>query len=107
VALLGKVKGEHHDRCHLLPCSTTTSSGINVKGWLESVMNYQVEKGIVDGPLFVDKKGKVLTTHALDEVLIEMLEDIYDTHPNKFPQSVTRKEDLASISGFQNAAKIL
>jgi hypothetical protein len=31
VALLGKVKGEHQDRCHLLPCTTITSSGIKVK----------------------------------------------------------------------------
>jgi hypothetical protein len=28
VALLGKVKGEHQDRCHLLPCTALTSSGI-------------------------------------------------------------------------------
>ena len=34
IALKGKVKGESHERDHMFPCVTVTSSGINVKSWL-------------------------------------------------------------------------
>jgi hypothetical protein len=96
VALLGKIKGEHHDRCHLLPCANTTSSGINTRGWLGALVNERVGKGEVDGPLFVDENGKILTTQVLDDNLIEILEDLYDIDRNLFPSSLTRKEDLSS-----------
>jgi hypothetical protein len=94
VALLGKVKGEHHDRCHLLPCANTTSSGINVKGWLSTLVSHRMTKGHVDGPLFVDIRGKVLRTQALDDCLIEILEELYDRQPSLFPPSISGKEDL-------------
>jgi hypothetical protein len=35
ITLLGKVKGEHHDRCHLLPCTFVTASGIKPYEWIK------------------------------------------------------------------------
>ena len=41
IALLGKVKGEHHSRQHLLPCVSVTGSGIAVKMWMNRVLAIQ------------------------------------------------------------------
>jgi hypothetical protein len=94
VALLGKVKGEHQDRCHLLPCSCVTVSGINVKEWLMSLIQIKTEDGYTEGPLFTDKEGMVMSTHALDDTLTELLEEIYDIKPSLFPISITSREEI-------------
>jgi hypothetical protein len=40
IPLLGKIKGEHCERCHLMPCSLTTTSGINVAGWVNKLRDH-------------------------------------------------------------------
>jgi hypothetical protein len=94
VALLGKVKGEHQDRCHLLPCATTTTSGIKVKEWVKALINEKKANGCVDGPLFTDTSGGVISTHSLDDMLIEVLEEMYELNADSFPVSITSKDDI-------------
>ena len=50
ITLLGKVKGEHGDRSHLLPCSEFTNSGIRVKLSLERLRKTKAAQGFIDGP---------------------------------------------------------
>eukprot|EP00978_Attheya_sp_CCMP212_P011834 scaffold29388_cov54-Attheya_sp.AAC.2 len=38
VALLGKIKGEHHDLAHLLPCVHVTDSGVHVKEVIDDLI---------------------------------------------------------------------
>ena len=40
IPLLGKVKGEHFDSAHLIPCVLMTSSGINVKNTIERLIEF-------------------------------------------------------------------
>jgi hypothetical protein len=95
VALLGKIKGEHQDRCHLLPCATKTSSGINVKEWVHALLQEKKSHGQVDGPMFSLLNNVIITTHALDDMLTEILEEIYDMNPESFPLSITDKDDIS------------
>jgi hypothetical protein len=48
----------------------------------------------VDGPLFTDRDNVIMSTHALDGMLTELLEEIYDTNPRLYPMSVTSREDI-------------
>lgn len=95
IALLGKIKGKHHGRCHLLPCVKETSSKIRVHAWVTRLMECKVNRGFVNGPLFSDWEGKVLTTGSLDRMLVEILEELFVEKPKLFPPSVKAKEDIS------------
>lgn len=95
IALLGKIKGEHHGRCHLLPSVKITSSLICVYGWVNELMNSKISRGFTNGPLFSDWEGKVFTTDALDKMLCEILEELFDEKPSLFPASVTNREEIS------------
>jgi hypothetical protein len=76
IALLGKVKGEQHHRCHLLPCSTTTSSGIKVKEWILQLLEHMTILGFRNGPAIADIEGNVRNCAQMDNVLTEILEEV-------------------------------
>lgn len=98
VALLGKIKGEHHGRCHLLPCVKVTSSGISIyEGWINQLVTENINRGFTKGPLFSDWSGKVTTTGALDKLLVEVLEEIFDERQDLFPASITERDEIADL----------
>jgi hypothetical protein len=92
VALLGKVKGEYQDWCHLLPCTAVNSSGIKVKEWVNALLETKKSHGQVDGTLFSHHDNVVMSTHALDDMQEEVLEELYEYKPRSFPLSITSKE---------------
>ena len=94
VALLGKVKGEHHGRCHLLPSVKITSSEICVHAWINLLMNDKIDRGFTNGPLISDWDGKVLTTDALDKMFWEILEELYDENTSLFPPSLKHRDEI-------------
>ena len=97
ITLLGKVKGEAHDRCHLIPCIRQTSSGINVFHWLDQLINLKVGDGFTSGPAISDKHGKVLPTRAVDDMLHEVLFDLFGSNRDLFPKGSSSKEDLRKM----------
>jgi hypothetical protein len=48
VALLGKIKGEHHELAHLVPYVPTTGSGIDVQRSLEQFINLKEMQRVKD-----------------------------------------------------------
>lgn len=58
-------------------------------------MESKISRGFVNGPLFLDWAGKVLTTEALDRLLVEILEEIYEDLPALFPPSIQDKDDIS------------
>jgi hypothetical protein len=51
IALLGKFKGEHHDRCHLLPMALKTRSGIKIGLWVHRLVLHFQSIGVTKGPI--------------------------------------------------------
>lgn len=103
IALLGKIKGEHHHRCHLLPCVNVTSSGINIKEWILLLLDHMNQKGFKTGPAICDTSGNVVTCSQLDDHFIEVLEEMYEEKPSLFPPSITKKDDIVnSYSVFRS-----
>jgi hypothetical protein len=103
IPLMGKVKGELHDRCHLLPCAFITKSGIKPYVWINRIKEVKRKQGFLDGPAISDEKGRVLNSSAIDQGMHEVLEDLFVSHRHLFPSSITSKEDvLSSYHAFRS-----
>jgi hypothetical protein len=96
IPLLGKIKGEHSERCHLMPCVRKTSSGIDVAFWLETLRTHKEKLGFKDGPAISDFRGRVLSCATIDDSLHEVLEEIWDLDSSVYPSQITKKEDIRS-----------
>lgn len=96
IALLGKVKGEHHHRYHLLPCINITSSGIQIKDWVTRLLDQMLSLGHKSGPAIADCSGVVRSCNQLDDQLFEVLEELYDDKPHLFPPSINSKDEIVT-----------
>ena len=94
IALLGKVKGEHHARQHLMPSVSVTDSGIEVKLWMKRVLAAHAIKGRTVGPMFVNAEGLQSTTAELNDLFLEVLTELYDIHRNLFEVDIRSSSDL-------------
>jgi hypothetical protein len=96
VPLLGRCKGEHHAKQHLMISVARTGSGIQVKLWLLSrVIKVHKAMGRSTGPAFVDVSGNQLSTADMNNLFLEVLGDIYEEHPKLFGHDITDFSDLS------------
>jgi hypothetical protein len=84
IPFMRKVKGEHHDRCHLLPCSFSTTSGIQPCAWIENLVKLKHKQGLTDGPAISDEKGRVLNMSTINQGMHEVLEDLFTSQRDLF-----------------------
>jgi hypothetical protein len=94
IALLGRIKGEHQDRCHLIPASAVTGSNIDVKFSVERLLQHKANKGYRDGPAISDENGRLFPTRAIDDMLHEVLEDLFDSDRELFPPQIENEEQV-------------
>jgi hypothetical protein len=57
-------------------------------------MEFKKNQGFSDGPAISDLGGRVLSHRSLNDSLLEVLEDLFDTHRELFPASILDKETL-------------
>jgi hypothetical protein len=57
-------------------------------------MDFKKSQGHTGGPAISDLGGRVLSHLALNDSLLEVLEDLFDTHRELFPASILDKETL-------------
>jgi hypothetical protein len=88
IALLGKIKGEHHDLAHLVPCVPITGSGIDVRRSLERLIELKESQGFRDGPAISDVTGHLYKTRDINDCFQEVLEDLYSTQHELFPTHI-------------------
>ena len=94
ITLLGRVKGERHDRWHTLPCTPVTSSGIDVTRSVKRLMELKSEQGFCRGPAISDVNGDVFTGKVLDAAMLEVLEELFDANRPLFPENIRTVEEL-------------
>jgi hypothetical protein len=82
IPLMGEVKGEHHDRCHLLPCTVLTNSGIRPYQWIKMLIELKTRQGLHDGPAISNEKGRVLNSSNIDQAMHELLEELLMEEPD-------------------------
>jgi hypothetical protein len=97
--LLGKIKSEHHECCHLLPSVPVTQSGVRVAGSLARLVASKRRNGFEDGPAISDKKGEAYSPQAIDGCLHKIFEDLFDEKPTLFPQNI--RDKMESKKRFQ------
>jgi hypothetical protein len=103
IPLMGKVKGEHHDRCHLLPCTFKTDSGIKPYECIENLKLLKEKQGLFNGPAISDEKGRVLNSVNIDQGMHEILEDLFTNQNDLFPSPITSINDiLSNYHAFQS-----
>jgi hypothetical protein len=94
IALLGKIKGESDDRDHLLPCVPVTSSGVEVRSSVARLLEFKRARGQITGPAISDINGRVFSHRVMNDALLEILEELFDSHRELFPPSISSKEIL-------------
>ena len=94
VTLRGKIKGEHNQREHQLPCSPITRSGINIKESIDRMVNLKESQGKISGPAISDEAGIILPSRAMDDALHEVLEDLFVTKRSLFPATIEDVDEL-------------
>lgn len=94
VPLLGRFKGEHHAKQHLLLCCGKTGSGIHVRLWVQRILAVHRSQKRVSGPAFVNIDGQHALTSEMNELFLEALFEIYDRRPELFGYDVESVGDL-------------
>ena len=94
VGLMGRVKGENHDRCHLIPCVNETGSGIRVRNIVLRHMDFKRSLGQRVGPLISDLNGFLFEDKRIDDCLTELLEEMFELDSTGFPAEIDEKEKL-------------
>ena len=94
ITLLGQIKGESGDRAHLIPCVPVTSSGIDVQASVSRLIEFKRARGHTNGPAISDLSGSVLSHRAMNDSLLELLEELFETHRELFPVSIPDKETM-------------
>jgi hypothetical protein len=95
VPLLGQVKGEDHTRQHLLHCVNITDSGISVASWINRLIVIHRLKGRVDGPAFVNEFDCQSSTSEMNDLMIELLLEIYELRRDLFAVDVKSSSDIS------------
>ena len=94
IPLLGKVKGEHHSRQHLMPCVAKTDSGIEVKVWIKRLLTVHRITGRRTGPAFINEAGIQSTTFEMNDIFHELMLELFDSHRELFDVDVKSETDI-------------
>jgi hypothetical protein len=99
LALFGKIKGQHHVRCHLFPCVATTSSGIEVRKTVERLLALKRRQGVafLRGFAISDVRGKPFKTKLIDEALHEVLFELFEERRHLFPEHIDSRDKIVEM----------
>ena len=94
VPLLGKVKGESYRREHVLPCVEVTASGINVRRWLDLLIEVRSLTNQRSGPAFTKFDGELFCTAELNEIFHDLLGMVFLEDPTLFDADIKTRADI-------------
>jgi hypothetical protein len=93
---LGEFKGELGFKYHLMALASTTSSGIELRWWIETLIKVREEEGCVSGPAFGHRDGSIALMREYDEILHYFLETIR----RECPELISESDDVHANYGF-------
>mmetsp|Transcript_9798 Transcript_9798/g.14171 ORF Transcript_9798/g.14171 Transcript_9798/m.14171 type:complete len:202 (-) Transcript_9798:497-1102(-) len=107
IPLLGRYKGEDHDRFHLTPLAAETDSGLEVRTWINRLIDVRIKHGETNGPAFRDDKGNIIKPKIIEDGILEVLARIQldqDNYPGVIEGSVNVREDYGISRSFRRGA---
>ena len=82
IPILGRFKGEAGERCHLLPLTNVTSSGIHIRNTLKLLLNIRSTLRISSIWLFTNTNGSKLSFDQMNDIILDKIEVIKDSDQN-------------------------
>ena len=88
------VKGGKGTHRYVLRSSPETKTGINVEAWGNKLLRIHEYFGKEDGPAICNDDGYLMRTRDMNEILWEIMQELYIKNPDLFPKSITSVEDV-------------
>jgi hypothetical protein len=104
IPLLGRFKGEQNSRYHLSPLASVTSSGLQVREWVERLIEVRWQEGRVRGPAFCNKAGEVASSYAYYTGFVERLLVLQAARPELIPSDVDISEQFGLSRSFRRGS---
>ncbi len=82
---------------HHMSLASTTTSGIELRWWIETLIRIREEEGCITGPAFGHKDGTVALMREYDSILYHFLERIQKEHPNLL---ISKTDDIQANYGL-------
>jgi hypothetical protein len=93
--LLGRFKGETGERYHLTPLASVTNSGLEIRYWVESLVEVREKQGRINGPAFCNEKsGKPARARDYEMYIMDALAEIQSEHPELIGSEIDVYEDV-------------
>jgi hypothetical protein len=102
---LGEFKGELGYKYHLMSLASTTTSGIELRWWIETLIRIREEEGCITEPAFGHKGGSVTLMREYDGILHHFLERIQIEEPNLISESDDIQANYGLLQTFWRTAK--
>ena len=104
VTLIGEFKGKQGTHKHKIALASNTMSGINMRWWLEQLVEARQQKGCRKGPAFGDRQGRVAWLSEYDGMMLPLLERIQETDPNLIAPSDEVEKNYSFFHSFRRTA---
>ena len=104
VTLIGEFKGEQGTQNHKMALASTTMSGIELRWWLEQLVEVRQQEGCTNGPAFGDRHGRVAWLSEYDGMMLPFLEHIQATEPNLIAPSDEVEKNYSFFRSFRRSA---
>ena len=104
VTLIGEFKGEQGTHRPKIALASTTMSGVELRWWLEQLVEARQQEGCRKGPAFGDRHGRVAWLSEYDGMLLPLLERIQETDPNLIAPSDEVEKNYSFFRSFRRTA---
>jgi hypothetical protein len=92
--VITRFKGEHNARCHLLLCVPVTGTGQWIRDSVKRLLELKAVQGLTDGPAVLKENGHLFSSRAVDDSMLEVLEDLFVSNQDIFPTKIEKIQDL-------------
>ena len=104
VTLLGQFKGELGTRKHQIALASVTMSGIELRWWMEQLVEVRRQEGWRTGPAFGDRAGRAALLSEYDGMMLPLLLRIQATDPNLIAPSDDVERNYSFFRSFRRTA---
>ena len=102
--LLGRFKNEIGERFHLVLLAPVTQSGLEVRNWLEMLVEVSAQEDRKRGPAFCDEKSGLVYSGNYEVRFFEVLSEIQQEDSELIPASVDVAEDYGVGRSFRRGS---
>ena len=95
-ASLGEFEGELGSKYHMMVLASTTSAGIKLRWWIETLIKVREEEGCVSGPAFGNSDGSAALMREYNKKLHQLLEQVHKENP----ELISEGDNMHANYGF-------